>query len=371
METIIIAPERRKIQYPVMIGKGTFGALLPFIKQHFLDARVAYVIDETVHNKCQQLVRKNSTNVSSMIIIPSGETHKTRETKQYIEDELLRKGCGKDTVLVAIGGGVIGDISGFVASTYMRGIPLIHVPTTLLAMVDSSIGGKVGVNTKEGKNLIGAYWQPSTVIVDLEFLETLPEEEFLNGIAEVIKGAATLDRDFFVFLEDHVNEILRREEKQLVQMIKRSIEIKKSIVEADEKEEGLRQVLNFGHTIGHALEAQQSFTMKHGHAVSIGMVVESLIAVHQGVCAKEEHKRLSQLLTRYGLPTKLPFPCSQKDLMQFFRLDKKTRKNQPRIVMLSKIGTIKHDQQNDHQTYTFGFNEAVLVQSLKECEPSQ
>ncbi|MBI2548396.1 3-dehydroquinate synthase [Candidatus Woesearchaeota archaeon] len=369
METIVIAPERRKIQYPVMIGKGTLGKLSSFVKQHFPAKRVIGVIDETVHKNHQELLKKNSVAASEIIIIPSGERYKTRETKQNIEDELLRRGYGRDTVLIAIGGGVIGDMAGFVAATYMRGIPLIHVPTTLLAMVDSSIGGKVGVNTSQGKNLIGSYWQPSGVIADLEFLETLPKQEFLNGMAEVIKGATIIDREFFILLEDHAKEILQKEGKSLLNIIKRSVEIKKSIVEADEEEQGLRQVLNFGHTIGHALEAHQKFTMKHGHAVSIGMMVESLIAVHQGVCAKEEQERLSRLLVTYGLPTTLPFPCSHEDLIQFSMLDKKTQKHQPRIVMLTKIGTIKHDQQNGHPRYTFHFNEAILMRCLKECEP--
>ncbi len=271
-----------------------------------------------------------------------GEPHKNRDTKADIEDWMLAQGCGRDTVLIALGGGVVGDLVGYVASTYMRGVPVVQVPTSLLAMVDSSVGGKTGIDTQTGKNLVGAFHQPKAVIADMCFLRTLPQRELINGMAEVIKAGAILDADLFQYLESHADAIVRhRELDKLLHVIRRAVEIKARVVSEDEFEGGLRAVLNFGHSVGHAIEALVQPDLLHGECVAIGMVLEMEIGLAEGLlCSKSAIRRLRSLLSAYGLPVDYPLHLDVHAVLDKMAVDKKNAGGVKHIVLLEDIGVV-------------------------------
>ncbi len=261
----------------------------------------------------------------SLFSIPPGEKSKTREQKERLEDLMLEKKLGRDTVMIALGGGVVTDLAGFVAATYLRGIPLVMIPTTLLGMVDASIGGKVGVNTKHGKNLIGAYYLPKLIIVDTELLDTLPEKELQNGFAEILK---------YGFI--HSRELLEMEISD--ELIKKAIAIKKEIVALDPQEKGLRRILNFGHTLGHAIEVCSHYTLSHGEAVAIGMHLEAHLSAKLGFLKESDVAVITSQIKKRGLPLHLPQKLGA--IMDALSLDKKSTRKQPRFVLLEKIGKV-------------------------------
>ncbi|OCL02457.1 Pentafunctional AroM protein [Glonium stellatum] len=294
--------------------------------------------------------------------IAPGENSKSRSTKGAVEDWLLSQGCTRDTVIIALGGGVIGDMIGFVAATYMRGIRFVQVPTTLLSMVDSSIGGKTAIDTPAGKNLVGAFWQPERIYIDLQFLETLPKREVINGMAEVIKTAAIWDEQEFTALEENADIILQTIEKRpakgssrleaIASILKRivlgSVRVKAHVVSADEREGGLRNLLNFGHSIGHAMEAILTPQILHGECVAMGMVKEAELARYLGVLQPAAVARLSKCIASYGLPTSLADKqvrkrsankkCPVDELISIMAVDKKNDGQKKKIVLLSGIG---------------------------------
>ncbi|KAG6003355.1 hypothetical protein E4U21_002097 [Claviceps maximensis] len=291
--------------------------------------------------------------------IPPGEASKSRETKAEIEDWMLLQGCTRDIVIIALGGGVIGDMIGYVAATFMRGVRFVQVPTTLLAMVDSSIGGKTAIDTPMGKNLVGAFWQPKRIYIDLAFLQTLPVREFINGMAEVIKTAAIWDEDEFIFLEQSAAEIISRVRSGskdrlesikdvLTRIVVGSAKVKAQVVSADEREGGLRNLLNFGHSIGHAIEAVLTPQLLHGEAIAIGMVKEAELARFLGVLRPHAVSRLSKCIASYGLPTSLEDKrvvkltagkrCTVETMLQKMTVDKKNDGKKKKIVLLAKIG---------------------------------
>lgn len=254
---------------------------------------------------------------------PAGESSKTRATKEQLEDSLLSQGYGRDTTLLALGGGVVTDLGGFLASTFCRGVDLILIPTTLLAMVDAAIGGKTGANTELGKNMIGTFYFPRSLIIHPGFLKTLPEEEWFNGKVEMLKAGLIADREFFQEFE----------KIPLEKAITRAIEIKRRIIAQDPQEKGLRRILNCGHTIGHALETLSQYTISHGRAVATGIVLESRMAYEMGLLQKES---LEQIEERFP-PVSIPF--SPEEILEVLRTDKKASKGYPRFVLLQDIGT--------------------------------
>jgi len=228
MEKITVRIKEREKLYGVLIGNSISSSIAEFIRERHKNRKIAVVTDDNLKKLCQKTILNALKPINPLLIsIPAGESSKSREMKEKIEDKLLEKRYGRDTVIIAFGGGVIGDLAGFVASTFDRGVPLIHIPTTLLAMVDSSIGGKTAINTKHGKNLIGTTYQPDAVFADLDFLGSLPQEEFINGMAEIIKIAATSDKVLFKFIEKNNKKILERNKEMLIKIIKRAIELKK------------------------------------------------------------------------------------------------------------------------------------------------
>ncbi len=277
------------------------------------------------------------------IEIPDGEQHKNLDWVNAIYTALLTNGFDRRSALVAFGGGVIGDITGFAAATFMRGVPFVQIPTTLLAMVDSSVGGKTGVNHSMGKNMIGAFYQPKKVLMDLSVLKTLPTEELLSGMAEVIKYGVIWDEQFFDYLDSNRQKILGLDAEALSHIIRRSCEIKAEVVSKDEREGGLRAILNFGHTMGHAIETAENYTMRHGYAVAIGMVTASRLAYRTGLCDESVPERVEGLIRAYGLPTSLSALSRKptvRELMDTLQIDKKAEAGKVKFVLPRKIGDV-------------------------------
>jgi 3-dehydroquinate synthase len=265
---------------------------------------------------------------------------KTRRVRDRLEDRLIALGADRGTALVALGGGVVGDLTGLVAATFHRGIPYVQVPTTLVAMVDASIGGKTGINHPAGKNLIGAFHQPAAVYIDINYLRTLPARAFVSGLAEVVKCGVIADRALFELLERHRDRLLRRDPDLLSRVIEAACRIKVRVVRQDPREEGRRAILNFGHTIGHALETLSGYRLAHGEAVSIGMVVEARLAARAGLAPAALAIRIETLLRSLGLPTALPLRFDASALLEVARRDKKARGGRIAYALPMRLGAM-------------------------------
>jgi 3-dehydroquinate synthase len=274
---------------------------------------------------------------SLMIDFPAGEKSKNSTVLGLLQTAMLEGQVRRSSVVLALGGGVVGDIAGFAAATVLRGIRFIQVPTTLLAQLDSSVGGKVGIDHPAGKNLLGAFHQPAAVYIDPTVLRTLPDVEFRNGLAEAVKIAVALDAVFFRWFEKHVGKLARRETKSVSDMIERAVGLKALVVQKDEREGGLRQSLNLGHTIGHALEASTGFTLRHGFAVAMGIVAEAKIALRLGYLAPGQLRRIVSLLARLHLPIRIP-PVNRSQFLDALSADKKNVGSNWRFTLPSGIG---------------------------------
>jgi len=318
--------------------------------------KIALIINPTVKKLYGKRVLdslKAAGFIAMPIIIPDGEQHKNLDWANAIYTALLTNGFDRKSAIVAVGGGVIGDLTGFAAATYMRGVPFVQMPTTLLAMVDSSVGGKTGVNHPMGKNMIGAFYQPRKVLMDLEVLKTLPKEEFLSGMAEVIKYGAIRDAALFDYLEVNRDRILALDNDALSHIIKRACEIKAEIVSKDEREGGLRAVLNFGHTVGHAIEKAERYTMRHGEAVAIGMAYAARLSHKTGLCDAAVPERVEKLIIAYGLPASISSLSRRPtvaELVATIQIDKKAEAGKVKFILLKKIGeaVITRDWDEQH-----------------------
>ena len=306
--------------------------------------RYAIITDSNVHSLyARGLEDQFEDHTIDVLTIPAGETSKTREMWGTLTDRMLISGFGRDSAIVALGGGVVGDLAGFVAATYMRGVPVVQIPTTLLAMIDASIGGKTGIDTPAGKNLVGAFHHPAGVIVDPQVLDTLPLKEFRAGIAELIKYGVIADRSYFSEVESALPELLSakgRNSDRLRSIIVRSIEIKCDIVSRDERENGLRKVLNFGHTIGHAVELISGYSLLHGEAVAIGMALEGAVAERIGIARPGTAAEITRVLELAGLPTTLPTTVSLDAVIEAMRSDKKRRRANTMFSFPLRIGAM-------------------------------
>ena len=273
-----------------------------------------------------------------VLSLPDGEAHKDWSSLNLIVDALLSRSCDRKTVLFALGGGVIGDMTGFAAAVYMRGVPFVQVPTTLLAQVDSSVGGKTAINHPLGKNMVGAFYQPARVIADLSTLDTLPQRELSAGLAEVIKYGPIADPQFLAWIEQHLDALLARDKPTLAQAVQRSCEIKAEVVAQDEREQGLRAILNFGHTFGHAIETGLGYgAWLHGEAVACGMVMASDLSVRLGLMPEAFLSRMKALIERAGLPVLGPKLGAQRYL-ELMRVDKKAEAGEIRFVVIQRLG---------------------------------
>ncbi|AZR74178.1 3-dehydroquinate synthase [Anoxybacter fermentans] len=331
--------------YPIFIGDNFLHKLGELIKNLIPKARRSFVISNTtVFPLYGEIVMKSLEDVDlnpGSGLISDGEEYKSLDTASNIYDQLIEHQMDRSSVVISLGGGVVGDLAGFVAATYMRGIPFVQVPTTLLAQVDSSIGGKVAVNHPAGKNLIGAFYQPRLVLIDVATLKTLAREELIAGMAEIIKHGMILDADYFNWIEENLDKILNLDPSVLIQLIYGSCRIKGQVVEADEKEENLRAILNFGHTVGHALEVVTHYKRyRHGEAVAIGMVIATRLAEYMGMINEDNVKRLVQLLDRTSLPTQLPPDISSTAILEAIKQDKKSFQGKVRMILPTAIGQV-------------------------------
>jgi 3-dehydroquinate synthase len=339
MESLRVALGSRS--YPIHIGAGLIGRA-ELYRDYLSGGSAAIVTNDVVGPLYLEEVKKALRGARvTEIVVPDGEQAKGWETLQRVFDALLAARCGRDTLLVALGGGVVGDLAGFAAAVYQRGIDFVQVPTTLLAHVDSSVGGKTAINHPRGKNMIGAFHQPRAVIADLATLDSLPERELRAGIAEVIKHGLALDADFFQWLEQNIDKLLARDRGALAHAVRRSCELKAAIVAADEREAGARALLNLGHTFGHAIEAGTGYgTWLHGEAVAAGMVMAAELSLRLGSIDGKDVLRIRQLVSRAGLPVKAP-PLRPEELVALMSVDKKAAKGVTRFVVLDRIGAAR------------------------------
>jgi 3-dehydroquinate synthase len=350
LDTITVGLGERS--YKIIFGQGILTELGQFCRTLQTGNNVAVVTNPVVGAYYLEAVKSALTCAGYTVYkveIPDGEEYKSFETLKSIYDRLIEFGFDRSSFIVALGGGVVGDIAGFAAATYLRGIPFVQVPTTLLAQVDSSVGGKTGINHEKGKNLIGAFYQPGFVLIDTAVLDTLPEREYLSGLAEIAKYGIVLDGSLFDFMSANIGKLLDREKESLLTIIKRSCSIKASIVEKDEKETGLRAVLNYGHTIGHAVETLTCYkTYTHGEAVAIGMVQAAKFSEFMGFSGKDETERIIALLNALRLPVEFPF-FSQSEYNDALLHDKKTREGGINFVFNRGIGDFQISRVTDMQ----------------------
>lgn len=338
MHTLHVDLDNRS--YPILIGRDLLGdpaCLAPYITGQ----RVVIISNTTVAPLYMDRLQRalDSETAVTEVILPDGESYKTLDTVQQIFNSVLAAGHDRTTTFIALGGGVVGDMAGFAAACYQRGVAFIQVPTTLLSQVDSSVGGKTGVNHALGKNMIGAFYQPRLVLIDTQVLQSLPPREFAAGLAEVMKYGLICDVGFYRWLQAKLPQLLAREEAVLAEAIERSCAIKASVVAADEREGGVRAILNFGHTFGHAIEAAQGYgSWLHGEAVATGMLLAARLSARRGWISDEEVAALAELLTAAGLPLRPPPELSAATFLQHMSRDKKTVNGRLRLVLLQSLG---------------------------------
>ncbi len=328
--------------YPIHVGAGLLERAGELLQQAGVRGKVAVVTNPTVAQLYLDPIHEALTNAEfevTPILVPDGEEHKNLKSLVSIYDRLISERFERKSCVLALGGGVVGDVAGFAAATYLRGVSYVQVPTTLLAQVDSSVGGKTGINHESGKNLIGAFYQPKLVLIDVAVLRTLPHRELVAGLAEVIKYGIIQDPALFELLEQRMEKLLGSDRELLSQVIAVSCAIKARVVEADEREDDYRAVLNFGHTIGHALETVTGYRqVLHGEAVAVGMVKAVALSVQQGFCDTASFNRVAALVRKAGLPVEIPPGVLPQNLIQAMEVDKKVAGGKIKFIMCEGIG---------------------------------
>jgi 3-dehydroquinate synthase len=356
--------EQRDASYDIAIGAGLLTQLGGLIAERCPAAAYAVITDSHVAKLYGDAVVKQVSGTgyrAELFTFPAGEWNKTRETWASLSDRMLAARFGRDCAVIALGGGVVGDLAGFVAATYLRGVPYVQVPTSLLAMIDSSIGGKTGVDVPTGKNLLGAFHQPRLVLADLDLLASLPAAQLSAGLAEAVKHGVIADADYFAFLEGDCAAILAKEGAVLERVVRRSVEIKAAVVAEDEREVGRRAILNFGHTVAHAIEATSKFEVLHGEAVAIGIAAEARLAEALGIGTKGTADRIVRLLECCRLPVARPEGVSVDALIEVMRGDKKVRDGTIRFALPEEIGVMHGDAAS---RWTTPVEEARIVEVM-------
>ncbi|MGI1679163.1 MAG: 3-dehydroquinate synthase [Cellvibrionaceae bacterium] len=344
--------------YNISIGQKALSRCVNDVSEIVNGRDVCIVTNQKVSEYYLESVKKMFVRSKiNVVLLPDGEQFKTLETVNKIFDTLLENKHHRTTVLVALGGGVVGDMTGFAAASYQRGVDFIQIPTTLLAQVDSSVGGKTGVNHRLGKNMIGAFHQPQKVIIDIDVLKTLPSRELSAGLAEVIKYGLIADAKFYHWLENHIDDLIALDNESLVYAIERSCQIKADIVAQDERESGVRAYLNFGHTFGHAIENAQGYgSWLHGEAVAVGMVMALDLSIKMGWIASNEKDRLVKLLVRAKLPVTAPKGMTTESFLSLMAGDKKVLDGEIRLVLLKSIG---------EAVVTENFSQELLIKTIE------
>ena len=343
MERIHLILKASERTSEIFVGVDLLDFLAKDLNERPLGNRLGIVTDTHVKSILGNRLRNHLTQSGlkvDMIAVRPGEGSKRWETAQSIFERIAAAGFDRKSALLALGGGVVGDLTGFVASLYMRSIAYAQVPTTLLAQVDSALGGKTAIDLRERKNLLGTFHQPRRVYADPSLLNTLPQEEIQNGLAEVIKSAIIRDRRFFQFLEDHQEAILSRDRTVMVKLVTQCCRIKSAAVMKDEKDTGLRRMLNFGHTVGHAIEAYTDYAIPHGMAVSMGISAETVLSSRLKILATHEKERILHLLESYRLPTRIPSSFKRDKLIGLMHSDKKAENGSITVVLPTAIGKV-------------------------------
>ena len=324
--------------YPIFIGHGARTQLREFVGALDGNPRIALIADKRVADLHLQTVIEGLQPAPTVIPFAAGEFSKSLERAQELYQQLGQARIARRDLILTLGGGVAGDLGGFVAATWMRGVRFIQVPTTIMAAIDASIGGKTGVNHALGKNLIGAFHQPLAVVIELDFLATLPQRDYVAGLAESVKHAVIREREFFEWHEQNLDALIKREPVLLQELIARNCEIKAEVVALDEREDNLRMILNHGHTIGHALEHLLGYELRHGECVGLGMLVENELARRRGILPEDLAQRVRLLLERLGLPLRLPRTIDPSKIALATHLDKKIREDAVQFVLLKQLG---------------------------------
>ena len=340
--------------------KKHFFSFLKSLSTHFViicDTNTKILFGECL----EETLQKNEFD-TLLLSFPGGENHKSRASKENLEDQMLSYGVTRDWGVIALGGGIVTDLAGFTAATFLRGLPLVLLPTTLLCMVDACIGGKTAVNTPYGKNLIGAFYPAKGVFMNTFFLEKLPLFEIENGFSEMIKHGLIFDKSHFNELEKNFHVLKNLEEPLFSQILRKSIAIKQQIVALDEKENGIRRILNFGHTIGHGLELLSNYTLAHGRAVAIGCLAESYISLKMSSLKEEDYLRIENCIYSFFPSLKLDFSILAQDLIQAMRVDKKSNKEGIRCNLLQSIG----ESLNTNDQYVEFLDDAIITETVKE-----
>jgi 3-dehydroquinate synthase len=357
--------------YTIRIGRGLGPRLSVELRRRHPGGRLVVVTDSHLQRGYGRILlaalRRRGLQ-ADLRSIPAGESSKSRRVRGELEDAVIDLGAGRDTVLVALGGGVVGDLVGFVAATFNRGVPYVQVPTTLVGMVDSAIGGKTGINHRAGKNLIGAFHQPDAVFIDVDYLKSLPARHFIAGMAEVVKYGVIADRTLFQALERHLDRVLRRDPEVMSRIIEACVRIKAKVVMADPRESNRRKILNFGHTIGHALETLTSYRLAHGEAVAAGMVAEARIACRAGLLSASSAERIVSLLARLGLPTAIPTALATAAILEVAHRDKKARRGKVAYALPVRIGAMANIA-GDYGIPVEDDVAAMVLQELRQSRP--
>jgi 3-dehydroquinate synthase len=354
--------EQRDASYDILIDSGLIRELGQILERYCPAPALAIISDSHVGKLYGEDITQRLSAAgyrAELLTFPAGEENKNRDTWASLSDRMLAARFGRDCAVIALGGGVVNDLAGFVAATYLRGVPLVQVPTSLLAMIDSSIGGKTGVDVPTGKNLLGAFHQPRVVVADLDLLGSLSSVQLSAGLAEAVKHGVIADAEYFAFLEREYAAIFAKDAHALQRVVHRSVEIKAEVVAQDEREAGRRAILNFGHTIGHAIEATSNYEVLHGEAVAIGMVYESHVAESIGIAAAGTRERVAAILELLHLPLELPEGSRADDLLEAMRADKKARDGEIRLALPNKIGGV-------HGSDAAGWTVAVDESSLRQ-----
>lgn len=354
--------------HEIQIGRGLSPRISVDLRRRRIGQRYIIVTESNLHrrfgNPLLAAFRRRGLS-ADLVTFPAGEASKTRRGRDALEDRIIALGTGRDAAIVALGGGVVGDLAGFVAATFNRGIPFIQIPTTLIGMVDSAIGGKTGINHRAGKNFIGAFHHPAAIYIDVDYLKTLPARHFNSGMAEVVKSGVIADRDLFGSLERHLDRVMGRDPDTLARIITACCRMKVRVVTSDPRESNRRQVLNFGHTIGHALETLARYRMVHGEAVSIGMVAEARLAQRLGFLSATAVERIEVLLHRVGLPVRIPAQFHAGDIVAAAHRDKKARAGKVTCALPVRIGAMASIEGD----YGILLADRMVEQVLEEMRP--
>lgn len=363
-KTLVCSIPSEPSEYAIEIQSGLLNAPQKIAERiSLLGSKAVIITNDKIASLYGNQLRQAISNAgieAYLLTFPDGEEYKTRQSKELLEDQMFEKRLGRDTCLIAMGGGVVTDLAGYIAATYCRGIPLLVIPTSLLGMVDACIGGKTGINVSYGKNMLGCIYQPKHVYIDPAVLASLPVREISNGAAEMIKHGLIADPLFFNYLEQNANQILAAEPSVLETAIYESCRIKRNVVAKDDQERGRRRLLNFGHTVGHALEKLSHYTLLHGEAVTIGLRVESYLSMLCGHLNQQAFARIEAILKKYQLPLQLPMHDPLSSILDAMTLDKKSQGGKPRFVMIRDIGS---PLEFDGQYCTF-VEDSMILQSL-------